>query len=374
MVRFLVTPVLLVLMLAPQQGGFFTTPLTLAQMAGKQAVVETTAGTIVIDLLPEAAPNHVGYFIKQATEGAYNGTIFHAAVKYGIVQAGDPLSKDPAKRAQYGSGGLGVLRAEPNDQKHARGAVSGVIVPGKPDSAGSQFFICVADQPALDGHHTVFGRVLEGMRVVEKISEMAVDDKGKALDRIEIRSVTIRDRPAPEPEPFSTDSVEQLARYRAVLETTAGPITLEFLPDKAPNHVRNFLRLAQAGVFDGTAFHRVVPGFVIQTGFLPTRREPLTERQQAFVRTLAPEFNDSPHVKGIVSMAHGDDPASASTSFFICTATSPALDRVYTAFARVVDGLAAVEAIEKTPTEGEKPVARIELVRVRVEARPGLRE
>ena len=105
-----------------------------------------------------------------------------------------------------------------------------------------------------------------------------------------------------------------------MLETSLGAITVGFFPDKAPEHVRNFLRLAQAGVFDGTAFHRVVPGFVVQTGDLSTRG-PLTEKQQALVHNLQPEFNDTKHVKGIVSMARGDDPASATTSFFIVSAT-----------------------------------------------------
>ena len=116
-------------------------------------------------------------------------------------------------------------------------------------------------------------------------------------------------------------------------------ITLEFLPGKAPNHVRNFLRLASVGFYDGTAFHRVVKGFVLQGGFLPTRTEPLDISQDKYVRKLQPEFNDTPHDKGIVSMAHGEDPASADTSFFIVTARTPVLDGKYTAFARVVEGM-----------------------------------
>ena len=105
------------------------------------------------------------------------------------------------------------------------------------------------------------------MDVVQKISEAAATPEGLVNDRIEIVSVTIRDTPPPEPEPFSTETVEELRAYRAVLDTTAGPITIEFFPDKAPEHVRDFLRLAAAGVLDGTAFHRVVKGFVVQTGF-----------------------------------------------------------------------------------------------------------
>jgi peptidyl-prolyl cis-trans isomerase B (cyclophilin B) len=343
---------------------FFATPLTAAQLEGQQAVVETSEGAFVIDLLGHAAPNHAGLFIKHAREGLYDATAFHRAVKLGMVQGGDPVSKDPERRAQYGTGGLRMLKAEITAEPQTRGAVSAVQIPGDIDSAGTQFFINVADQPGLQGKYTVFGRVSEGIEVVSRISEAPVDGNGRIVDRIEIRRVTIRDRP---PEPFTVETPEMLAGYRAVLETSLGPITLEFLPDKASGHVRNFLRLAQSGVYDGTAFHRVAPGFVIQTGFVPSRNAPLTQAQARYVRTLAPEFNDTVHVKGIVSMARGDDPSSASTSFFICTAAAPALDQKYTAFARVVDGLGVVEAIEQVPRNGEEPVTRVELVRVRVE-------
>jgi peptidyl-prolyl cis-trans isomerase B (cyclophilin B) len=355
----------LVLQATPKPPAFYTTPLTVADMTNKQAVVSTSAGTFVIDLRPDLAPNHVGYVIKLAGEGAYNGTTFHRVIRLGIIQGGDPLSKDPSKAKQYGTGGLGVLRAELSAERATRGAVAAVLVPGRPDSAGAQFFVCVTDQPALDGKYTIFGRVSEGMDVVRKISEMPATPEGVPQERAEITSIAIRDTPPPEPVPFSTETPAELARYRAVLETSAGPITVEFFPDKAPEHVRNFLRLSAAGVFDGTSFHRVVRGFVIQTGLLSTRA-PLTEKQQKLVGTLAPEFNDTQHVKGILSMARGDDPGSASTSFFIVTADAPSLDRRYTAFGRVVDGVAAVDAIEQTPVNGETPVSRVDLSRVRV--------
>jgi cyclophilin family peptidyl-prolyl cis-trans isomerase len=355
---------------APVPAAPFTTPFSPDEMKGKQAIIETSAGTVVLDLLPEVAPNHVGYFIKLARDGAYDKTTFHRLVKYGIIQGGDPISKDPARRDAYGTGGLGVLRAEIGAEKHTRGAVSSVILPGKPDSGGAQFFICVVDQPALDGQYSLFARVVEGMRVVEKISEAAVDEKGKAVHRIEITSVTIRDRPSEAPPAFSTESVAELAAYRVSLETTAGTIVVEMCPDKAPEHVRNFLRLAAGGAYDGTAFHRVVRGFVIQAGSMTSRKEPLGERQQRLVRTLRPEFNDLPHVKGTLSMARGSDLASASTSFFICTAPTPALDRVYTGFGRVVEGLSVVEAIEAVDVDGEAPKQRVEILRARVSKPP----
>ena len=357
--------VLSVLLLQPLRQPF-KSMLTPAEMAGKQAVVNTTAGEFVIDLRPDLAPNHVGYFMKLAREGAYDKTIFHRVVRLGIVQGGDPISRDPAKVKLYGTGGLGVLKAEPSGEKFTRGAVAAVLQPGRPDSAGAQFFVCVSDQPALEGKYTIFGRVSEGMDVVQTISETPADPKGLPQARIEIVSVTIRDTPPPEPEPFSTEAAEALAHFRAILDTSAGPITLEFFPDRAPGHVRNFLRLAAAGVFDGTAFHRIVRGFVVQGGSLHTRG-PLTEKQQKLVRPLHPEFNETKHVKGIVSMARGDDPASAVSSFFIVTGEAPSLDGKYTVFGRVAEGMAVVEAMERAAVEGETPLERIELRGVKVQ-------
>src|SRR5205823_4149996 len=109
-----------------------------------------------------------------------------------------------------------------------------------------------------------------------------------ATERVEIRSVAIRDTPA---EPFVSEAPQELAAYRVVLDTSAGPIAIELWPDKAPNHVRQVLRLAQAGVYDGMAFHRVAPGFVIQTGSVSSRATPLTEKQQRLIHNLQPEFN-----------------------------------------------------------------------------------
>ena len=337
-----------------------------AQGVSKQAVVETSVGTFVIDLTSDVAPNHVAYFTKLAQEGAYEGTTFHRVVKYGMVQGGDPISKDPAKRSLYGTGGQNAIKAETRAEKMTRGSVAAVLVPGRPDSAGAQFFVILADQPALGGQYTVFGQVFDGMDVLQKISETPVDASGVATDRVEIKRVTIRDKPA---ERFVTEPAAALAAYRAVLDTSMGAITIEFFPDKAPETIRQFMRLADAGVYAGMAFHRVAPGFVIQTGALNTKALPLSERQQKLVRNLPPEFNDTKHVKGIVSMARGDDPGSAQTSFFICTGASTALDGVYTAFGHVVDGMAVVEAIEKVPRTGEAPNERVELRGIRIEQR-----
>jgi peptidyl-prolyl cis-trans isomerase B (cyclophilin B) len=345
---------------------FFTSTLPATELRNKQAVLETSEGVIVLDLLADAAPNHVAHFITRAREGAYNGTVFHRVIAMGIIQGGDPLSKDPSQSAKYGSGGLNRLRFEPNTESHTRGAVSAVLVPNNKDSAGNQFFIAVTDQPALNGQYTVFARVVEGINVAQKISTAPAQNT-IPTSRIEITTVTIRDKPAPVPEPYSTETAEQLSTARAVIATSMGNITLEFFPDRAPGHVRQFLRLASSGVYDGTAFHRIVKGFVIQGGHMPTRREPLDEKQQAFVRNLQPEFNATPHDRGILSMARLDDPGSASSSFFIVLARTPSLDGKYTVFGRVVSGMDVIEKVEAVPLNGEEPVTRIEVNRVTVE-------
>ena len=142
-------------------------------------------------------------------------------------------------------------------------------------------------------------------------------------------------------------------------------MTLAFDAGQAPEHIRNFLRLAQAGVFDGTSFHRVVPGFVAQAGALNTR-SPLTEKQQKLVHQLQPEFSGTKHVRGILSMARGDDPASATTSFFIVLGDAPSLDGKYTVFGRVVEGMDTLAKIEAAPVNGEAPLTRIDILHVRV--------
>ena len=181
--------------------------------------------------------------------------------------------------------------------------------------------------------------------------------------------MTIRDKPAARPEPFSTESAAELSVYRAVLETSMGSIALEFAAGQGAGARA---QLSAAGAGRRLQRHGRSPrGERVRhsDGYLPSRSEPLSESQQRLVRNLQPEFNDTPHVKGTVSMARGDDPASADTSFFIVLGPSPVLDGKYTAFGRVVDGLPVVEAIEQVPVNGEAPVTRIEIKSVRVEKR-----
>lgn len=343
------------------EPAYFTSTLTAAEMAGKQAVMETTMGTIVLQLLPEGAPNHVAHFMTLAREGAYKGTIFHHVIPQGMIQGGDPISRDPARTAEYGTGGMKRLRAEARDPSPAAGSVMAALVPGDPDSAGSQFFICIGAQPGLGGQYTVFARVVEGLEIVQAIAAVPADAEGRPKERVEIGAITIRDTP---PEPFVAETDAELAGYKAVVETTMGTFEFEMLPDKAPTTVRQFLRMVQAGVYDGIAVHRIAPNFVIQTGALFHRREPLRDSQQRLVENLPPEFTDTPNVPGIVSMARGTDPGSGSTSFFICVGECRALDAQYTVFARVSAGMDVVERMAAVPVNGETPLSPIVMTRV----------
>ncbi len=338
------------------------------ELAGMQAVLETSQGQIVLEFYTDLAPAHVKYFAGLVKTGFYDGTTFHRVILRGIIQGGDPLSKDPAKKSLYGTGGLKKLKPEFSKQPHARGTVSAVLLPGDPNSAGSQFFICVSDQLQLDGQYTAWGRVVEGMEVVDKISESPADPDQMAKERIEIKKAYLRPIPPPQPIPFADATAETMKRHQVRLITTLGNIDIEVFPEKAPETVRNFLKLSKAGLFDDTVWHRIVAGFVVQGGDVATRTIPLTAEQAAkFVKNLQPEFSDLKHEKGSVSMARGEALDSASTSFFICLAPQPTLDGKYTVFGKVVAGLEVVDKMGAVPVfDNEKPKERLDLIRAEV--------
>jgi peptidyl-prolyl cis-trans isomerase B (cyclophilin B) len=333
-----------------------------------QAVFETSAGQFIIEFYPNEAPNHVRKFIELARGGFYSGTIFHSVVAHGVIQGGDPESKNPNAREKYGTGGFNLgLQPEFSKIPFNQGTLVATLLPGKPDSAGSEFFICVTDQPQFTGQFTAFGHVVEGIEVVDKISTTPADENQIVKERVEIRNVTIRKIPPPVPPPFSAESVEELAQNRVVMETSKGNIVIELMPEKAPNHVRHFLRLASLGAYDKTAFHRIAPGFVIQAGDLNTRKEPIPQAVQKYLTNIKAEINDVKHQAGIVSMARGDALDSGFTSFFIVLADQPALDGTYTVFGKVVEGMDVVEKIAAVPQENERPTERVDVYSMKVE-------
>ena len=346
-----------------------TSSLSVEEFKKLQAVLETSMGEIVIEFYPEKAPAHVNYFANLVKSGFYNGTAFHRVIFHGIIQGGDPLSKDPSKRGLYGTGGLRKLKAEFNDTPHIRGTVSAVLFPGEPNSAGSQFFICVSDQPSLNRQYTAWGNVVEGMSVVDKISEVPADANQMAKDRVEIKKAYLRPIP---PIPFADATKEEMKKCHVLFVTSKGKIEVEVFPELAPEHVRNFLKLSKAGLYENTSWHRIVPGFVIQGGDLSTRVPPVTQEQASkYVKNLQAEFSDLKHEKGILSMARGEALDSASTSFFICLGPQPSLDGKYTIFGKVINGLDVVDEIAAVPlVDNEKPTDRVELTHAEVIENP----
>jgi len=163
-------------------------------LGGKEvAVIQTNLGTIMFEFFPEDAPNHVANFKKLANEGFYNGICFHRVIPGFMIQAGDPNTKDD-DRSNDGLGGPGyTIDAEFNDRPHKRGTVSMARKPD-PNSAGSQFFICHQAQPGLDGQYTVFGQVVHGLDVVDKIASVERDSRDNPLEPVVMEKVTIETR------------------------------------------------------------------------------------------------------------------------------------------------------------------------------------
>jgi peptidyl-prolyl cis-trans isomerase B (cyclophilin B) len=157
-----------------------------ARAAEPKAIIDTKFGSIELMFFPDKAPKHVENFITLARSGAYNGTIFHRVIPGFMIQGGDPITKDKEKTAQYGTGGPGyTVKAEFNDRPHVRGVLS-MARSQHPDSAGSQFFIMVADAPSLDGKYTVFGKVVKGIEVADQIVAQQRNQRDMPLERIEM--------------------------------------------------------------------------------------------------------------------------------------------------------------------------------------------
>jgi len=157
-----------------------------AQSKAPHVLMKTKFGEIEIVLFPDLAPKHVESFLKLAKSGFFNGTIFHRIIPGFMIQGGDPLTKDPANRSRYGTGGPGyTLPAEFNKVIHEKGILSAART-ADPNSAGSQFFIMVDKAPHLDGQYTVFGEIVKGIDVVDTIVSQPRDLKDNPLERIEM--------------------------------------------------------------------------------------------------------------------------------------------------------------------------------------------
>ena len=161
--------------------------------------------------------------------------------------------------------------------------------------------------------------------------------------------------------PFDGASVEKMTGQCVTLDTEAGAIIIEMLPTKAPETVRSFLNLVATDSLDTTTFSRVVKAFVIQGGNLSTNEKWGAELAERMSRHLPDEPSDVKHVRGIVSMARGEEPNSATTHFFILVGDGPHLDGKFAAFGRVLSGLEVADAINRAPAENEKPTVPVRI-------------
>ena len=170
---------------AQMKDGKFTSE-EIKKMSETKAVIETRLGNIEVKFFPEVAPIHVNNFMELAKKGFYDGTTFHRVIPNFMIQGGDPNTKNP-DRSKHGMGGPGyAIKAEFNDKPHKRGILS-MARAADPNSAGSQFFICVANAPFLDGKYSAFGEVTSGMEVADKIVSQPRDKKDNPDDRIEMK-------------------------------------------------------------------------------------------------------------------------------------------------------------------------------------------
>ena len=180
-------------LVAAEQSNEEKTPMN---SSSEVAVIKTSEGDMVVRFWTDAAPNTVDNFKKLARQGFYDETIFHRIVKGFMIQGGDPNSKDPAKENSYGEGGPGYnIKAEFNDHGHERGVISMARGPN-PDSAGSQFFICLAPVHRLDHQYTTFGKLIKGDDVLERIGDTpvtknSVGEMSNPTKRVVIESIKI---------------------------------------------------------------------------------------------------------------------------------------------------------------------------------------
>ncbi len=180
----------------------------------------------------------------------------------------------------------------------------------------------------------------------------------KVIEEVQIENKEVKELEAkPKVSEESKEEVEEVS----VIDTKFGKITIRFFPEDAPNHVENFKKLANSGFYNGTTFHRVIPGFMIQGGDPNTKDDDRSNDGMGGPGyTVNAEFNTRSHQRGIVSMARAADPNSAGSQFFICVVPSTFLDRNYTVFGEVIDGMDVADKIVSIPRDSrDNPIEKI---------------
>jgi len=327
-------------------------------------------GVMSLELYHDIAPVTVENFVKLACDGFYDGTIFHRVIEDFVIQGGDPEGTGTGGSDETIYGEF-VANGFHNELKHERGVISMEWSTG-PDSATSRFFIVHEDSPQLNGQYAAFGKVTEGIEVVDMIATEDTDKNARPVNDIVIEYVTVTDTYDRD---YVTEreriDIEGLYEDPICVEMSIrdyGEITLELYPRLAPITVGNFVSLAEEGFYDGLIFHRVIKDFMIQggdpegTGMGGSGKNIKGEFSQNGV------FNPLSHKRGVISMARGSySMDSASSQFFICHADNISLNGSYAAFGRVIEGIEIVDKIAAVKTNGsDKPLTDVVIEYVRV--------
>jgi cyclophilin family peptidyl-prolyl cis-trans isomerase len=319
------------------------------------AVFETTYGNIIVDLFENIAPKHVEQIKKLINEKFYDSLYFHRVIPGFVVQGGCPNTRDDDRSNDgFGAPGQQTIPAEFSHLSHKRGIMSMARKGNDENSATSQFFICVADVKQLDYQYTIWGKVIEGMEIADKIVSAPRDAKDNPNEHIYMNKVYLKKmmiEPSPENEPLKNP--EHSNDEIAVLETTMGTITIGFYDDVAPKHVAQIKKLISEGFYDNTTFHRVIPGFMIQGGDPNSKDDDRSNdgTGNSYLPNIPAEFSKLHHTRGVVSAARAQDPNSANCQFFICVGNPNFLDGQYSIFGKVIEGMDIADKIVAVPRD-----------------------
>ncbi|MFA4987420.1 MAG: peptidylprolyl isomerase [Candidatus Brocadiia bacterium] len=302
-------------------------------------------GKFSVYFYPDKAPKLVANFIELAQKHFYDGLIWHRVIRDFVIQTGDPEPDNPeVEEPPY------RIREEPSDLKHVLGALAAAkSQEEQPINSSSQFYICLSNQPDLDGKYTVFGQVFEGLEVLAAIGRVATEPQSnRPIKDVVITSIVVKNLGNIVPPWQKNDPGTNLvpaaentphAKIVAVIATDLGDIKIRFYADQSPLTVANFVGLARKGFYDGMYVHRVVRDFIVQFG------DPSTNGQ-AEPPTIANEKNKLSNLRGTVSMANRG-PDTATCQYFINLADNLQFDGSYAVFAEVIEGLDIVEKLSR---------------------------
>ncbi len=326
-------------------------------------------GSIVLLLDATTAPITVENFMTLVNKGFYNGLTFHRILSNFMIQGGDPKADGTGGNTDEKGNEINIkgefsANGVYNDIKHLRGVISMARGGYSNDSASSQFFICNATYPSLDGQYAAFGYVLAGLDVVDSITEEgmkytsaaengAISNKNNQPVITSIVEITRAEAeqyiPTPEPKPeycsyFTTRSTEgRDVKYVKMTVQDHGDVILLLDATTAPITVANFMKLVNQNFYNGLTFHRIMNDFMIQGG-APKGDAPETITGEFSANGIS---NDIKHLRGVISMARSNDVNSASSQFFICNTDYTYLDGSYAAFGYVISGLSVIDSITK---------------------------